>query len=1041
MPSVSTRVTDMKWLKVYAGLLLMGVFAQPASAVDNLSIPQEPLTVLSSRVDPNVMLLIDNSGSMNNVIWHEDYDPSTKPSYEYNASEDWVYRSGNGWYYLSNNGDYILGNISRDGGKYQFAYYDHGNWTYRYIYLPDPVGNRDSRYNGHYLKWLLSTMVPTHGTDLRSVLPDEYRMEVAKDVAKSIVQDVEDVRFGISKFYTEQGGEIVAGCGANSSTLNSAINSLYSSTWTPLAETYYEITRYFRGERGIWGNRPNFTSPIQYRCQKNFTVIITDGEPTKDEFSGKVSTVSNDTISGISKTLPDWNGDNSGFYLDDIAEFAWELDMKTSGYDNAGVSYNDPEFEKQNMYTYTVGFALDHELLSDTAAVGNGRYYTANNSAELTAVLKSALADISDKVLSSASSASTQGALTQDTISIFPEYNSQYWSGDLSAYQYDTDPSSSTYLELIPVWDSAADKIPHWNSRNIIYNRAGQGRAFRWDSLNNEEKALLEDDSDILSYIRGDRSREGIGAGDFRERRSVLGDIVYSAPKYVGAPSFRYSATLEAKSYSDFQETHENRTEMIYVGANDGMLHAFEVATGREKLAFIPSSLMWKLPLLTKQTYEHRFYVDGSPTVVDAYVNNNWRSVLVSGLNRGGQAIFALDVTNPNNFSEGNANNIFMWEFTDEDLGYSYSQPAIVKLQNGTWAAIFGNGYNNTDDSFDDEVSSTGNAVLYIVNLADGSLIKKIDTGIGFDDDPTSESRPNGLATVAPIDYDSDNLVDYVYAGDIFGNLWKFDLTSNSSSDWDVAYKQGQSKYPLFTACSGDTCTSSNRQPITVRPTVSQHPRGGFLVYFGTGKYLETEDKTAQSAGQQSFYAIWDRNQGTDSDRVTSRSSLLEQSVVYEGSLTYGSESYTLRTTSTLEPNWNVHRGWYMDLPTERERSVRNPTLRNGKIIFTTLIPVIQEDPCKSDSEGWLMELDALTGSALDYAVFDLNQDGQFDGLDRISSTGSHAGGMKFNQEIVEPTIIAIDEDTEIKVMTKDTVIIENPGEGALGRQSWREFN
>lgn len=1037
MLSVSTRVTDMKWLKVYAGLLLMGVCAQPASAVDNLSIPHEPLTVLSSRVDPNVMLLIDNSGSMDNVIWHEDYDPSVSI-----PNKNWRYRNGSRWSSISDGSDYLLSSIGRDGGRYRFRYQEGGSWVEKKLYLPDPVGGRYSRYNGHYLKWLLNTMEPAHGTDLRSVLPNEYRMEVAKDVAKSIVGEVEDVRFGITRFYTEDGGKVIAECGANTYSLNSAINSLSSSTWTPLAETYYEVTRYFRGEKGIWGNRPNFSSPIQYRCQKNFTVIITDGEPTKDEFSGKISTVSNDTISGIPKTLPDWNGDNSEFYLDDIAEFAWELDMKTSGTDDAGVSYNDPEFEQQNMYTYTVGFALDHELLSDTAAVGNGRYYTANNSEELTTVLKSALADISDKVLSSASSASTQGALTQDTVSVFPEYNSQYWSGDLSAYQYDTDPDSSTYLELIQVWSSAADKIPGWNSRKVIYNRGNQGRAFRWDKLNTAEKALLENDSDVLNYIRGDRSREGVAANAFRERRSVLGDIVYSAPKYVGAPAFRYPDSLEAGDYSDFKESHKSRTEMIYVGANDGMLHGFEVATGTEKLAYIPSSLMWKLPLLTKQTYEHRFYVDGSPTVVDAYVDNNWRSVLVSGLNRGGQSIFALDVTDPGSFNEGNANNIFMWEFTEEDLGYTYSQPAIVKLSTGTWAAVFGNGYNNTDDSFDDEVSSTGNAVLYIVDLADGSLIKKIDTGIGFDDDPTNENRPNGLATVAPIDYDYDSIVDYVYAGDIFGNLWKFDLTSDKTGQWDVAYKQGQNKLPLFTACSGNSCTSSNRQPITVRPTVNRHPKGGFMVYFGTGKYLETEDKTAQSTEQQTFYAIWDRNQGSNTDRVTGRGTLLEQTVTYEGTKTFGGESYTLRTTSALEANWALHKGWYIDLPATRERSVRNPTLRNGKIIFTTLIPVIQEDPCKSDSEGWLMELDALTGSALDYAAFDLNKDGKFDAQDKVSAAdGGHASGMKFNQEIVEPTIIAIDEDTEIKVITKDAVIIENPGEGALGRQSWREHD
>ncbi len=1052
MLSASTRMFNMSWLKVYAGLLLMSACTQQAFAIKNLSIPHEPLTVLSSRVDPNVMLLIDNSGSMNNVIWHEDYDPSTKPSYNYNPGKDWIYENSYGnWYYINNGSDYTLNNISSSNGEYNFAYYNNGNLTYRNMMLPDPAGSRRSRYNGHYIKWLLSSMVPSEGKDLRAVIPDEYRMEVAKSVAKSIVQDVEDVRFGITKFYNNQGGNVIAECGSSDTALNNAIDSLYSETWTPLAETYYEVTRYFRGERGIWGNRPYFESPIQYRCQKNFTVIITDGAPTEDNFEDK--DISGDTIDGISKVLPDWNGDSSDFYLDDIAEFAWELDMKTSGSDDAGVSYNDPLFTQQNMYTYTVGFALDHELLRDTATAGNGRYYTANNSEQLTAVLKSALADISDKVLSSASSASTQGTLTQDTVSIFPEYNSQYWSGDLSAYEYDIDPNSNTYLELVPTWTSAAKLIPTPSSRNIIYNSGSQGLPFRWGFLSANEQLLLNDDKDILDYLRGDRSREGVASGDFRERRSVLGDIVYSAPKYVGAPAFRYPDSLESKKYSEFKYSNSSRSEMIYVGANDGMLHAFDVDTGVEKLGFIPSGLMKNLSLLTKQTYEHRFYVDGSPTVVDAYVDGNWKTVLVSGLNRGGQSIFALDVTNPDSFSEANADNIFMWEFSDEDLGYTYSQPAIVKLSNGTWAAIFGNGYNNTDPGFDSEISSSGNAVLFVVDLSTGNLIKKIDTGVGYDDDPTGEERPNGLATVAPVDYDYDNVIDYVYAGDLFGNLWKFDFTSADVKKWDIAYAKGKKKLPLFTACNGNTCSSKNHQPITVRPTVNRHPKGGFLVYFGTGKYLETEDKTAGSTQPQTFYAIWDKDEGTSDDIVTSRSSLLQQSVVYEGSQNYGSETYTLRTTTTLAPEWSSHSGWYINLPTTRERSTRNPTLRNGKIIFTTLIPVIQEDPCKSESEGWLMELDALTGSALSYSVFDLNNDGYFNSLDTIlgngtppgpgndPGNGTPPGGMKFDQEIVEPTIIAIDEDTELKVITKDTVILENPGEGALGRQSWREYD
>jgi type IV pilus assembly protein PilY1 len=184
-----------------------------------------------------------------------------------------------------------------------------------------------------------------------------------------------------------------------------------------------------------------------------------------------------------------------------------------------------------------------------------------------------------------------------------------------------------------------------------------------------------------------------VGGNLYRDRSHRLGDIVHSDPQYVGWPPFYYTLS----GYQAFAQANVNRPGMIYVGGNDGMLHGFRESDGEELIAYVPNKVIGKLNRLTYTYYDHDFYVNGSPIYGDVTLNGTWRSVLIGGLREGGQGVYALDITDPENFSTSDV----LWEFTDEDdadLGNVFSDVQIRKMANGKWAAVFTSGYNNTNE-------------------------------------------------------------------------------------------------------------------------------------------------------------------------------------------------------------------------------------------------------------------------------------------------------------------------------------------------------
>lgn len=907
------------------------------------------------------------------------------------------------------------------------------------------------------------------------------RSFIAKAAVAAVIDENPGFRYGLSVINHSSTlfQEVPPASATDYSTYNTTLlTNLFAYDWTasgtPLRSGLQNVGEYFDG------NLSGKTDPIINACQKCFTILFTDGYWNGSFSSGSISDVDGD---GVSKTLAD------------VARYYYEKDL--SGFSNDVIPDAKDPATWQHMVTYGVAFGVQGNLV-DTDADGwpnpalaedgdwgdpasctdcpekiddlwhvaynsKGTFISAKNPVEVVTALRNALQDISNRVSSLAAVSLDSGSISTLTKLYQAKFNSYTWEGFLQARAISAGAVGAVDWE-------AGVLLPSASSRVILSHDGSTGISFRWTSLSSGEQTALNTNisgtadglgSNRLDYLRGDGSNEESNGGSFRDRPGTkLGDIIGSSPQYVSDEDFGYTDDLESVAYSSFVSSKASRTPMVYVGANDGMLHGFNAVNGAEKIAYVPSSVYDNLSKLTSPSYSHLYFVDGTPTIGDAFYSGAWHTILVGGLNSGGQGIYALNVTDPGSFSESNASSLVLWEYTDADdadLGYTFSRPNIVRMANGAWAAVFGNGYNSTQS--DAHTSSTGDAALYIVNIQTGALIKKISTEVGTAEDPTGASRPNGLATVTPVDVTQDGIIDYIYAGDLFGNLWKFDVSSSSTNSWGITFTSKGKPAPLFTACgvAANPCPAANAQSITSRVTVGLGPeRQGYMINFGTGRYLESTDVNDLST--QTLYGIWDKNDGKTT--VTDRSELLQQTILFEGNYTLqdgSSPSTPLRVTSDNDyaSSPPTKLGWYLDLTSpvagaEGERVVNQPLLRNGRIIFTTTIP--DANSCSGGGDSWLMELNALNGSRLDVSPFDLNNDASFDSKEYVQITvGSTTvwvpvSGVKYNELLTTPAVGSQSEtpSKETKYMSGSsgniTTIDENPGASGSGRDSWRQI-
>lgn len=627
------------------------------------------------------------------------------------------------------------------------------------------------------------------------------------------------------------------------------------------------------------------------------------------------------------------------------------------------------------------------------AAVNSrGEFINAQTPADVTEAMRRVLSSITGGASPSGTIGISGARIGTGSLAVTPRYDitnsGTDWSSKLTASSVKV--NANQVAELTEVWEASSRLTS--SGRRIVANKLGSPVDFNSARISLQDlcskpsgkyatmlvcstdklTAIKADLASAINYLSADSSTEVRNGGKYRDRTTPLGDIVNSAP-VVSSPlddyGYRQLGGTYAKSYTDYMATKaKSQRYMVYVGANDGMLHAFDGGMkadakqdgtgGTESFAYIPATALGHMANLlfpyksdtADQTFRHRYYVDGPVTVSDTFNGTAWQTSLVGTTGAGGRSVFALDVTTPGSFGTGNV----LWEISDinsslrdevrNNIGFVLGKPVIVPVKSGTgvaWKAIFGNGYG----------SANGKAVLFVVDMASGDIrmIEAVEgtSGAGISGD-------NGLGNVVVVDRwtgtnqdarGRDGLADTVYAADQRGAVWKFDLTSSANTTLTV---------PMFTSqVAQDSSNRTYRQPITGGMTAATGPSGGVMLYFGTGSFSFTSDKDDKS--QQALYAVNDLSGKTVTSTVTAANL-----VPYTAAAAAAGVDERKITAGAAPAN---ARGWMIQLPAGNgERAVGNPILVSGIVFMPTYVPNMETVGCSTSGSNWLFGLSSISG-------------------------------------------------------------------------------
>lgn len=833
----------------------------------------------------------------------------------------------------------------------------------------------------------------------------------------------------------------------------SRLTSAEGSSGTPLQSALRSAGEYYKQDSSTGPYGPE-SGDNQLVCRQNFTILTTDGYWNDDWGSvrgrddsallvGDQDGVDGEKIydpgdeTDVVRYSPahpyrDGATDDANFQnsLADIAMHYWKTDLRDT-LDNLVPTTPTNDAFWQHMVTFGVSIGLkgtldqgsvsevlrdgrprkaganvnwpnpmnqeDAERIDDllhAAVNGRGEFIAATDASRFAEQLSGLLGQIQSRTASGSNVTTNSTSFQDQTRAYQATYQTSRASGDLAAY----DVTSAGGIANEPEWRvSEAIEATYGNSsttddfhkRTVLTWTGSQGAAFptksQSDLLVRTEGFAPIEGADNAAYIKGDRTLERATGSRLRSRAVLLGDIVNSSPMYL----------------------QEKNT--LFVGANDGMLHGIDASNGKVLFSYVPAGLDFaKLSTLSDPGYSHQFFVDGPVAVSDdrAAVDTNY---LVGTLGRGGKGAFALDVTTPTDMTNGKV----LWDHTasaDGDMGYVLGLPLIVKGNNGSVLAIVPNGINSANES----------ATLFVYNVANGTRLAKLVAATG---------SANGLSSPRAADLDGDGKVDYVYAGDLHGNVWKFDLSSDTASEWAVA----NTAKPVFTATDAD----GNPQPITGGLALARElGKTAIWVAFGTGRMLTEADMNSEAT--QTVYAVKDVVAGT----TLTRADLTKRTIAAVD------EANGLRAFEDYEALPEDSEGWYVDLgdPTPGERVISGTRIKGRALWFSSVIP-LEGEGCEPKGSGYLNAIDIFTGTSPkngtgdgSTSFFDLDGDGSGDN-DKVGdkSTGSYNPnvGMPTESSQIDDLVVVCGSDgtcNEVKAPPP-------PGGGGTPRRlSWREL-